>query len=239
MKKIGILAFIFAIVVGTVAAYIFSIGYSSHEEHVSKDSDYKSRVSLSGNVMTETRDLVDFKSIEVSGVFNVEIVAQKSFAVEIEADEKLLPLIKTEVNAGVLTISKKRFSVRSFKNFKAKIRISAPNIERIEASGVTKTSLSNLDGESLDIDINGASKIEVEGKVSDLNVDMNGASKLEAKNLLTKNAKIEGSGASKAYVSASDKLSCDLSGASRVNYYGDPTDIVKKTSGGSSLGQAD
>ena len=239
MKKIGILVFIFALIVGTVAAYIFSIGSSNHESPVSINLDFGSKMKPSGNVITEKREVGDFSAVQVSGIFKVEIVAQKDFAVEVESDDNLLPFIKTEVNDGVLTIrKKKKFSISSFRSFKATIRISAPNIERLKVSGVTKTSLANLKGESLEIDMSGASKIEVDGNVSDLKVDMNGASKLDAKNLKASTVTVDGSGASKAYVSTSGKLSSDLSGASRVKYYGEPSEISKKTSGAASIRQA-
>mgnify|MGYP000215187298 CR=1 FL=1 len=131
MKKTGILVFIFALVVGSVAAYIFSVGNSNNDSPLSIDLDFKSKLTPSGNVVTEKRDVDEFSAIEVSGIFKVEIVAQKDFAIEVESDDNILPHIKTEVEDGVLTISKKGFSMKSFRSFKATIRISAPNIERL------------------------------------------------------------------------------------------------------------
>ncbi len=232
MKKLGILVFAFALIVGTVAAYFFSVRDHFKDEHVSIDLGLKTKAS--GNVVTEKRDVSDFKAIEVSGLFKVEIVAQKDYSLEIETDDNILEFVKTTVEDGVLTIQKKG---SSFKNFKATIRISAPEIDRLEVSGVTKTSLTDVNGESLKIDLSGASKIEVSGEVTDLKVDMNGASKIDAKDLKAENVSIDGSGASRAYVSARGKLSSDLSGASKVSYYGDPGEIVKKNSGASSLRQ--
>jgi len=234
MKKIGILVFAFALVVGTVAAYIFSISSSNNDSPLSIDFDFGSKTSPSGNIVTEKRTISDFKTIEVSGLITVDVVTQKDYSLEIETDDNILKFIKTEVEDGVLKIYKTR---GSFKKFKATVRISAPEINRLEVSGVTKTSVANLNTESFDVDMNGASKIQLDGRVTDLKVDMNGASKLEAKNLKAENVSIEGSGASRAYVTVAGKLSSDLSGASNVSYYGEPGEIVKKNSGASSLRQ--
>ncbi|NNE97665.1 MAG: DUF2807 domain-containing protein [Pyrinomonadaceae bacterium] len=233
MKKIGVLVFILALIVGSVAAYIFSVGNFFSDDSIS--IGLSRRTSPSGNVVVEKREVSDFKAVQVSGLFTVEIVAQKEFSLEVETDDNILQYIKTEVNDGVLVISKER---GWFKKFRAKIRISAPHIEGLEVSGVTKTSLENLDGESLKIELSGASKIEASGKVNDLEIDMNGASKLNAKGLKAVNVSVDGSGASRAYVSVRQKLNSDLSGASRVSYYGDPAEINKENSGASSLRQA-
>ena len=56
-------------------------------------------------MQTEKREVSEFKAIDVSGVFKVEITAQKDFDVKVEADDNLLQYIKTEVDGETFEIS--------------------------------------------------------------------------------------------------------------------------------------
>jgi hypothetical protein len=186
----------------------------------------------SGNTAVEKRDLSGFTKIDAGGAFVIEIVAQKDFSVEVEADDNLLQHIETRVDGQTLEIStNKRFSTKS----PLRIRIAAPNIDELEISGASKVNLSGARNETLKVDASGASKIKLEGETKDLHVELSGASKLEAEGLKAINSNIDASGASSAEVSVTGDLTVDLSGASKVIYSGDPANLEKSTSGASSV----
>lgn len=229
MKKLGIIIFIIALIAGIFFGSIFSFG--TNVGNLFSFSCF-SGVSGSGNVLTEQRNVGEFKSIDVSGAFTVEIVAQKDFAVEVETDDNILPLVKTEVEDGVLKIEREgHFLSRN----KVLVRVFAPNIEHLDISGASKISVDNLDNDFLNLDVSGASKINVKGKTNRLKIDLSGASKIDAENLTAEKVSVEASGASKVDVFVSNELYADLSGASRVNYSGEPQIVEKKTSGASSV----
>jgi len=229
MKKFGLIIFILALTLGLIFANIFSFGKMTTKFF---NFSINEGVSGSGNVTTEKRDVTDFQEIEVGGVFEVEVTAQKDFSVEIEADDNLLPLIKTEVSGGVLRLeTEKRISTKN----PIRVRISAPNIENLNISGASKVSLANLKNENLQIDSSGASKIIVAGETENLTVDVSGASKIDAENLKSENASIDASGASKVSVFVANELKSDASGASSIIYSGSPKNLIKKTSGVSSI----
>jgi hypothetical protein len=229
MKKIGFLVFIAAIVIGVVFASFTSFGKA---ESSFFKINFNRGVAGSGNVAAEKRDVGDFKSIDVSGVFEVQIVAQKDFSVEVEADDNLLPLIRTEVEDGVLQIeTEKRISspTRLF------VKISAPNIEKLEVSGVAKVNVAELKNSALTLDTSGASKITLAGETAKLLIDVSGASKIDAENLKAENAEVETSGASSVNVFVTNYLRADASGASKVTYSGSPANVERKTSGASKV----
>src|SRR3954471_19334485 len=62
-------------------------------------------IAGSGNRKTEKRELKSFNAIESSGAYEVSITCQKPVSFEIEADDNILPLIKTEVRDGILYIT--------------------------------------------------------------------------------------------------------------------------------------
>src|SRR5262245_4331730 len=102
MKKVGIIIFAAALVIGLVVSNIFSFGRM--RDNLFHFSINFSGEKGSGKIATEQRDLKGFKGVDVGGAFLVEITAQKDYSVEVEADDNLLPLIKTEVDDGVLEI---------------------------------------------------------------------------------------------------------------------------------------
>lgn len=227
MKKVGIIIFAGALLVGLVFSNIFTFGKA--KESLFHFSCF-SGVSGSGNTVTEKRNIVGFKAVDVGGVFKVEITAQKDFGLEIEADDNLMPLITTEVEDGVLKIeSEKRISSHN----PIRIRISAPNIENLESSGASNVTITNLKNAALSIDSSGASKINVEGETSILTIDVSGASNISAGDLKAVDANIEASGACHVDVNVSGDLKSEASGASRIVYSGTPKNIEKKTSGAS------
>ncbi|NOT49014.1 MAG: DUF2807 domain-containing protein [Acidobacteria bacterium] len=229
MKKFGILIFIAAIILGIFVSSFFSIGPAAKP---SFSFSFNKTTKGSGNVSTEARDIRDFTGVDVSGVFQVEITAQKDFAVEIEADDNLIPLIKTEVRGGVLHIeTEDRLSTDNG----LKVRIHAPDIDDIDASGAAKINATAISNEQLQVHTSGASKISLSGETANLSVDVSGASRIEAENLKAENAEVDASGASSVSVFAAGELRTDLSGASKVVYSGSPKNIYKKTSGASSV----
>ena len=230
MKKIGIMVFVVALVVGLTVANIFSFGESSGRFF---NFSFKFKgVKGSGNLASEVRNATGFKGVDVGGVFQVEITAQKEFGVEVEADDNLLQYIKTEVRRGTLHLETER---KLNTGNPIRVRISAPDIAGIETSGAANVVLTDLKNDLLDIDSSGASKVKVSGETAKLVVDVSGATRVDAEGLTAIDANIEASGASTVELVVNGILKSDASGASTIRYGGSPKDVVKKSSGGSSV----
>ncbi|HEX3100444.1 MAG TPA: head GIN domain-containing protein [Pyrinomonadaceae bacterium] len=228
MKKIGIVTFVVALVAGVTLANMTSFGRASGSFLKFPFGGERG----SGNVAAETRNVSGFKSVDVGGVYQVEITSQKEFGVEVLADDNLLPFIKTEVKGSTLEISSER---KLSPTSTIRIRISAPNIENLQVAGVANVTVNDLKNTSFAIDSSGASKIAVTGETSKLTIDVSGASKIDAEDLKAENASVDSSGASKINVNVSGELRTDLSGASKVVYSGTPANVLTKKSGASSV----
>lgn len=232
MKKIGLLVFIAALIIGAVLSNITTFGRA--DLRLLKFS-FNSSVEGSGNVIKQSREVAQFKAISVSGLFEVEFTAQKEYSVEVEADDNLLPIIRTEVKGGVLRISS-RDGISKYSRLL--VRVSAPDIESIRASGLANVKIADLKNSEFSVRSSGASKISVTGATTELEVDSSGASSVDAVALAAANADIDASGAAKIQVNVAEKLKVDASGGSRIYYVGNPADIKKRTSGGSSVSQS-
>src|SRR5438552_11800544 len=62
-------------------------------------------IAGSGVRKTEKRDLKSFNAIDTTGAYEIDVTCQKPASFEIEADDNILPLIKTEVRDGILFVS--------------------------------------------------------------------------------------------------------------------------------------
>jgi hypothetical protein len=88
---------------------------------------------------------------------------------------------------------------------------------------------------SIDIDGSGASNIELLGNVDDLAIEVSGASSAKLYNLTSKGAILRASGASNIGVTVTEILRASSSGASDINYKGNPNVKESSTSGASSI----
>src|SRR6266513_3528707 len=62
-------------------------------------------IAGSGVRKTEKRELKSFNAIDTAGAYELDVTCQKPASFEIEADDNILPLIKTEVRDGILFVS--------------------------------------------------------------------------------------------------------------------------------------
>ena len=92
-----------------------------------------------------------------------------------------------------------------------------------------------ISANSIDIDGSGASSIELIGRVDDLAIEVSGASDAKLYNLTAKGAILRASGASNIGVTVTEILRANSSGASDINYKGNPTVKESNTSGASSI----
>jgi hypothetical protein len=227
MKKLGILIFAVALILGIVVTSMFSVGKAAGSIfHF--NIDWKGGVKGSGNVITDKRDVSGFHGVEVGGIYQVEITAQKEFGVTVEADDNIAPLVKTEVENGILKIeSEGRISPKST----IRIVIAAPDVDSLDISGVANVTVNNVRNDALAIDSSGASKISLNGETSKLKVDVSGAVKVDAGELKAADATVDANGASNVLVNVSGTLKADASGASHINYSGTPSSVQKSTTG--------
>lgn len=88
---------------------------------------------------------------------------------------------------------------------------------------------------SIDIDGSGASNIELTGSVDDLAIEVSGASSAKLYNLTAKGAILRAAGASNIGVTVTEILRANSSGASDINYKGNPNVKESNTSGASNI----
>lgn len=205
-----------------------------------------------GNVVTESRILSDFDEIRISGMYEV-VLEEGDPGLHIETDENIVPLIKSEVDKGVLTISSddKHFNTETLI-----LKITYDEIEELRCSGAVKLSttspisgnkfLLNISGagsgsfevdvNKLKVDVSGGAELNIKGRANEATYEISGAGEVNAFELLSSEVEIDLSGAGEVNVNAQDELDIDVSGAADVNYMGSPN-ITQSISGAGSVNQ--
>lgn len=207
----------------------------------------------------QTRNVDGFTRISVGGSFDVYINQSDNFGVAVSAKSADdVNRIKTEVKNGTLYI--KYESVAWTKGgTPLKAYISAPVIQRIDASGAcdvsTKGILAGEDMEiwlsgasdftgalavtNLKIDASGASDFRLQGKAENFKVQVSGSSDVKAFTLITEFCEADISGASDLQVTVNKELKVRGSGASEIQYKGEGTIREAKLSGSSDIKKKD
>src|ERR1041385_1379708 len=182
----------------------------------------------SGNRKNEKRELASFKSVEASGAFEVSIVCQQPQSFEIEGDDNILAIIKTEVADGNLRIhSETNYSPSK----PIVVRISVPDLEKFASAGAGDVHISNVKNDQLGLSNHGAANIEATGETKFVDISSSGAGNIETEKLHAERAKISVSGAANVDVYASQQLDISVSGIGSVTYSGNPPVVNKSVSG--------
>lgn len=185
-------------------------------------------VKGSGNRKTEKRDLAAFKAIDTTGAYEVELTCQKPASFEIEADDNILPLIKTEVRDGVLYVT----SEKSYNPSRAvRLRLNLPELIAVSSRGAGEINVQDAKSDDLKIESAGAASIKAAGKVKSVTISSAGAGDIDSSRLQAEKARVTVAGAASVNVFASEQLDVSVSGVGSVNYSGNPKTVNKSVSG--------
>lgn len=234
------------IVAGPVAAVLFAPQLGWDETRFwNWDFDIRGSVGGSGVFESEQRSPGSFDAIDLRYPADVSIVVGASPSVEIEADDNLLPQLRTRVQGGALLIDsgERNWSRRVNPSRTVQITITVTDLRKIslgsagniEATGVStdrlviilggagNITLIELQAESLDATVSGLGNIEIQGVVDSADIDINGSGNFEGPELYAQDARVQINGLGSATLHVEDHLDAQINGAGSVHYYGSPT----------------
>jgi Putative auto-transporter adhesin, head GIN domain len=208
-------------------------------------------VKGTGPVQTETRTVTGFKSISLDASADVE-VAIGDYKVEVEAQQNILPLLKTEVRNGQLNIY---FSENVASIDKLVVRITAPALESLNLGGsgviqvVTPIQSDKMevniggsgevkimqgDFNTLNCSIGGSGDIALAGKTNSGSFGVSGSGGVQAEKMSFNNLDVQISGSGSIDADIVQTLKASISGSGEVNYTGNPT-VESSVSGSGSV----
>ena len=212
----------------------------------------------SGNVVTETRKVSNFSAIEISYPANVLVKQGSQESLKIEAEDNLLPNLKTQVKNGTLEIFYKRENGKHVNPTKTpKITIVVKDLADVRFTSAGELSIEQLKTDNLDVSLSGAGNLELNnvqlqglqvslsgagsmtasGKADDLDLSISGLGSFKGADLHGKVARVDISGAGNATVWVDEDLTAGISGAGSISYYGSAA-VTKQISGVGSVDHA-
>ncbi len=195
--------------------------------------------------------LKDFNSIDMKGLFNVRIEKGETYAVEVTGSESERKRYDVYVNGETLVIEyddkRKFFWKRNLLNDdRMKITITMPKLRELDITGAGKLDFRGFDEDEVDIKLKGAIVADGELNANTLNVELTGASFLDLKGggkfmeadiigasglhaygYEVRHCIVEARGVSMAKVNVSETLEITKGVASSVSHRGSP-EVIKR-----------
>lgn len=190
----------------------------------------------SGEFSRDKRQLEAFHSVKILGGVDVNYRRASEQSVEITGDRNLLPLIKTQVGQGVLTVGS-RDSYQTQVPLTLELR--GPTLKSIAMLGAGDIVLKGLDEGSLKLELSGSGDVQAEGKVGHLSVDLTGGSDVDAKKLVSEQAEIRLTGSGDVNLTVKGALKVQILGSGDITYYGNPATIEKRIIGSGEIQPGD
>lgn len=201
----------------------------------------------------------DYSALKVSNAFNTSVTfSDTEESIRIQANENLHDriIVKRDGNALIIKL-KPLTNVRG--NATLNAYIVTKDIASFELSGASKLILENiwnttngsieLSGASnftgevavdrLNLDMSGASSLDLFGTASSLDADLAGSSDIRDFDLSVKDLKMEMAGASEASLTVRESIDIKASGASSLKFKGDAKITYKRLSGASEIVKID
>jgi len=193
----------------------------------------------SGNVVTEDRPVSGFDGVSVSGGGELILAQGEEEALTIETDDNLLPLIKSEVHNGRLSMGPRNVNLRPTKSIRYQLKLKKLNdlessgSAQVEAdsikterlalsiSGSGETKVAHLETEALSTQISGSGSLSAAGRAETQVISLSGSGSLRASGLKSSKADANISGSGQASLWVTESLTAQISGSGSVEYRGD------------------
>jgi hypothetical protein len=202
----------------------------------------------------EVRDVSGFAAIQLQGVGEMQIVQGDQEYLTIDAEEKVLKRITSEVRNGTLVIEPARdfrtnqpivyyVGVRTLGSLSVSGSGSAvadaltADELILDVSGTSSISIASLTATALKATMAGNSRISLAGTVERQDVTLQGTSVYDAGQLVSADATVTASDTAQAVVHANATLTATASGVAKIVYSGDAA-VTPNTSGVASITQA-
>jgi hypothetical protein len=156
-----------------------------------------------------------------------------SESLTIEAGDKVLPNLSSDVVGNTLVLGPKRGAVLP-PGARISYRLSVKDLTGLTVSGSGEVAAPKITTDALTSDISGSGTITVGGSAPEQQLKISGSGSYEAGGLAGQTLRADISGSGHAVVSVSDTLEVSISGSGSLTYSGDPT-VHKDISGSGSV----
>ncbi|MFN0029974.1 MAG: head GIN domain-containing protein [Acidimicrobiales bacterium] len=177
-------------------------------------------VTGSGVIITEARALSGFHAVALHGFGTVDIVRGDQEGVQVEADDNVVPLVRTEVVGGRLIVGLVRGT--SLRNATLRIHIQATTLDELVTDGSVDASVTGLAGTRFALKVRGSGDIDLAGTSEAFSVELDGSGDIDAGGLVAQRATVRIEGSGDVRVQATSTLDATIEGSGDLTYLGTP-----------------
>ena len=213
-------------------------------------------VKGSGTLATETREVGNFDAIQLDGAGKLVITQGETNALQIEAEDNILPDLKSTVEGSTLVLGfqdkiwqKTLLPTETITYSLVVTDLTAITFNgagdldmnlldtdslTITVNGAGQVKIANLTANSLSIQINGTGNVSVSGEATSQDINISGAGTVQNGDLKTAETAITANGLGVATVWVTDTLEVTFNGGGTLNYYGEPS-VVQNINGAADI----
>jgi hypothetical protein len=198
-------------------------------------------VQGSGRSLAETREVSQFDRVSVSGAGELTIEQGDQESLTIEADDNLLPFIRSDVNGRHLSICARDVNLHPTQTIRYQLRLR--DLTELHLSGSVRAqagtlrtkrlvlaisgsgniAITDLDSPALSVQISGSGRTSAAGRAERQEINISGSGEHHAPELKCAQAEVQISGSGHATLWVVEVLSAHISGSGRVDYRGRPS----------------
>jgi len=207
----------------------------------------------SGNVITESREVSGFDGVSHTGIGRVIITQGDTESLTIKVDDNLMEYITSEVRNGTLELGFKE-NIRFDTSTSVLFQVSAKDLNAIDSVGTGSIEMEILNTDQIEIstsgtgsiiidqltatdlvaDAEGTGEIKLAGAVETQQITQVGTGDYNASDLESQTANVVVTGTGSVVIWVLDALDVEITGISKVSYYGSPT-VTQSITGTGSL----
>lgn len=164
----------------------------------------------------ENLSVSDFNGIDASYAFEITVKKGSTEALTIEANDDVMPYVRSEVKNGILYLYLEKDIPNSVRNKTVNATVIMKDLEKVSLSGACKIKANDLfTPKTFNASCSGASSIAINVNTGKLSIKASGTSELQINASVTDDTKMNLSGSSNVDLIGSAKsLSLDMSGSS-------------------------
>ncbi|HEV7330307.1 MAG TPA: head GIN domain-containing protein [Flavisolibacter sp.] len=183
----------------------------------------KDRISGSGTVTTENRNVANFTEVSTSGSSDVHIVQGTAFSVQVKGYNNLLPFFETKVINNTLEVGYQQGT--NIHNDNIEVFVTMPSFEGARIDGSADIDVKGaFTSNSVILSVYGSGNIDIEaGSTQSLTTDISGSGNIRAFGLAAEHADASITGSGTAELNVANHLKADIAGSGNIYYKGTPT----------------
>lgn len=188
----------------------------------------------SGVAATQVRSLPPFRGLDLAGANNVIVQVGTGQSVVVHADSNLLERVTTQVRSDRLVIGTTPGNLNA--ESPMFVTVGVPSLDRLTLRGAGNISVTGIDSPTLTVALPGSGNIDAGGAATTLDVTISGQGTARLHQLIARNASAAISGHGSIMVTATRRLTAEVSGSGTILYRGDPAQVTRTVTGTGTIG---